>query len=242
MDLHVIASSGAHYIVEMQARRDVMFDERCLYYACSTYSRQLSATDLSEKEWYKKLRPVIALQILDYDSNRARGLLGDDSLIYRVKNHPLKTGEYTKHYEIVDKTTGQTIDHLQMVQVELPRAEELKILFPPNKEFTITEWWVSLLRHSKEYTDEVIKEMVSAGIMPREVYSALERLDMSKWNSHEITEYRDDLTDKAVFAFMLEAERKERTNELVRNMKRLNMDSELITKITGMSMTEIDDA
>jgi predicted transposase/invertase (TIGR01784 family) len=246
MDLHVIASSGAHYIVEMQARRHVMFDERCLYYACSTYSRQLSERDLSDKDWYKRLKPTVALQILDYDSNRARGLQGDDSLIFRVKDNPLKTGEYTKHYQMLDKTTGQTIDHLQMVQVELPRAEEAKTLFPPHRDFTIIEWWLSLLKHSNDYTEKIIREMVSAKVMPHEVFCALERLDLSQWNPQEIKEYKEDLTDKSSFASMLEAERKEGRREarleLVRTMKKLQTDVEVIMKITGMSRAEIDDA
>lgn len=34
MDLHVRTQSGTHYIIEMQAKRHIMFDERALYRAC----------------------------------------------------------------------------------------------------------------------------------------------------------------------------------------------------------------
>ena len=67
MDLHVISSSKVHYIIEMQSQRHVMFDERALFYAASTYSRQFSEKELNTADWYFKLKPVIALQILDYD-------------------------------------------------------------------------------------------------------------------------------------------------------------------------------
>ena len=36
MDLHVVSSAGVHYLIEMQAQRHVMFDERALFYAAST--------------------------------------------------------------------------------------------------------------------------------------------------------------------------------------------------------------
>ena len=43
MDLHVTSESGAYYIVEMQSRRLVMFDERALFYGYSTYHRNSCA-------------------------------------------------------------------------------------------------------------------------------------------------------------------------------------------------------
>ena len=63
MDLHVISAQKTHYIIEMQAKRHVMFDERALFYACSTFARQLSERDLSAENWYLNLKPVIALQV-----------------------------------------------------------------------------------------------------------------------------------------------------------------------------------
>lgn len=60
MDLHVVSKKGLHYIVEMQAKRHSMFDERGLFYACSAYSQQLNALDLLRKKWFTQLKPVIA--------------------------------------------------------------------------------------------------------------------------------------------------------------------------------------
>ena len=92
MDLHVRTQNGTHYIIEMQAKRHIMFDERALYYACATYAHQLSTTLLKEEHWYHDLKPTIAIQVLDYDSNRAQGIKFSegtdfkvDTLIKRVK-------------------------------------------------------------------------------------------------------------------------------------------------------------
>ena len=103
MDIHVATKSGLHYIVEMQAQRHEQFDERCLFYACSTYSKQLNAKELEGPNWYCLLRPTIAIQILGFDLNRAIGITGIhgrdgneliDKLVARVKRKPLPTGEY----------------------------------------------------------------------------------------------------------------------------------------------------
>lgn len=136
MDLHVKSSKGTSYIVEMQAERHDMFDERATYYACYTYSHQLSERVLGQDLWYLNLKPVIALQILDYDSNKIhdparrekRGgkvATTEKMLAFdRVKSHKLLDHQYMKHYMLTDIASKQTIQHLQLIQVELPRAEK----------------------------------------------------------------------------------------------------------------------
>ena len=212
MDLHVISSSKVHYIIEMQAQRHVMFDERALFYAASTYSRQFSENDLNTADWYFKLKPVIALQILDYDTNRVRGIKAvvPDTLVARVREHSLPEGEFIKHYMLTDKTSGQKIDYLQMVQVELPRAEEKQMLFPPQEGFSLIDWWVSVLRHANNYTDEVIKQFYNERkIMPEEIYKALKRLDLTSWNPRETKEYHEDIARRDLYQTTLAVEREE---------------------------------
>lgn len=212
MDLHVISEKGNHYIVEMQAQRHVMFDERALFYACGIYARQLSEKQLNAENWYINLKPVIALQILDYDTNRIRGLKSEvpDTLVDRVKAHPLPTEQFIKHYVLTDKS-GQQIDYLQIIQVELPRAESIKPLFPPQADFTISDWWISLLHHSQEYTSAKVEEWYNegAGIMPVTIYNALNRLDLQKWNPKVTGEYRENLANRDLYAAFLAVEREE---------------------------------
>ena len=210
MDLHVISSSKVHYIIEMQAQRHVMFDERALFYAASTYSRQLSEKDLSTEDWYFKLKPVIALQILNYDTNLLLKAVVPDTLETRVREPSLPEGEFIKHYMLTDETSRQKIDYLQMVQVELPRAEEKQMLFPPQEGFSLIDWWVSVLRHANNYTDEVIEQFYNQRkIMPEEIFKALKRLDLTSWNPRETKEYHEDIARRDLYQTTLAVEREE---------------------------------
>lgn len=74
MDFHVKAKDGHHYLVEMQSQRHIRFDERALFYACSAYSRQLDEKLFNDSSWYRYLKPVIAIQVVDYDTNQAKGI------------------------------------------------------------------------------------------------------------------------------------------------------------------------
>jgi hypothetical protein len=209
MDLHVVCSKGTHYIIEMQAQRHVMFDERALFYACGTYARQLSERELSAENWYINLKPVIALQILGYDTNRIRGLKAEvpDTLVGKVKEHPLPPEQFIKHYILSDKS-GQQIDYLQMIQVELPRAEKIRSLFPPQADFSLADWWVSVLHHAQDYTSEKVTQWYNAGagIMPTEIYNALNRLDLQQWNPGITSEYRENLANRELYAATLAVE------------------------------------
>lgn len=244
MDLHVTSSKNVHYLIEMQAQRHVMFDERALFYACSTYSRQLSEKDLGTEDWYKKLKPVIALQILDYDTNRVRGIKGDvpDTLVQRVKKNPLPSGKFIKHYLITDNISGQTIDYLQMVQVELPRAEEIKSLFPPTKTFQTLDWWLSVLKHSNEYTDDVMETFKKD--MPEDIYKALKRLDLTTWNPREAKEYQEDISRRDLYESVLAVERSEgeesATERIALNMIKAHKTDKEIAELTGWSKEKVE--
>lgn len=210
MDMHVIARSGSHYIIEMQAQRHIHFDERALYYTAATYSQQISEEAFRDPMWYRNLNPTIAIQVLGFDTNRARGI-GDkiaDSLIERVKNNPLQDNQFMKHYVMTDKHSGQEIRHLQMIQIELPRAK--KNVFPPNKDFSITDWWLSIFKFAPQYTQKKIIALEKKGIvMPPVIAQALHRLYFPKWNPKEIHEYKTDTIEKEKYAFEFASERTE---------------------------------
>lgn len=212
MDMHVVASSGTRYIIEMQAHRHIQFDERALFYLCNTYGRQLSQTELSHKSWFRFLNPTIAIQVLDYDTNRIRGIADEeleDAMVNRVKDHKLPEGEFMKHYRLVDAKSGQEIRHIQMVQVELPRYIK-RALFPPKKDFTPLEWWLSVLRHSKEYTHDYIETLSKQGIeMPDVIKKGFDRLSYRLWNAEMKREYNLQVADRELFATEYAVERSE---------------------------------
>jgi hypothetical protein len=116
-----------------------------------------------------------------------------------------------KHYSLVDRYSRQTIDYLQLIQVELPRAKHmLKERGKKHKRFSEAEWWVELLCYSSEYTDKYIAELKAAGvIIPSFFERALTRLDMNVWAPELQTEYETDLTDRANYSSVLAVERNE---------------------------------
>jgi hypothetical protein len=216
MDLHVATRSGVHYIIEMQAQRHEQFDERCLFYACSTYAKQLSARELEQTHWYRLLRPTIAIQVLDFDTNRARGIIGIrgrddreliDTLVERAKQNPLPMGEYIKDYAMTCQRSGQIIHDLRMIQVELPRSPAA---FPPRSTFTETDWWLSLLRYSEKYKHKTLRELEEQGIiMPSTIQAAFRRLDYGEWDAELRGEYKEDISDRENFKTTLLVEHEE---------------------------------
>jgi hypothetical protein len=206
MDLHVATQSGMHYIIEMQAQRHEQFKERGLFYAGSTYSNQLRDKDLKSKEWYRLLRPTIALQILDFDTNRAQGNSGIegrdrrelvDKLYERSKTNPLPIGQYIKDYTMTCAYSKQTIGDLRMIQVELSRSPAQ---FPPHMNFTETDWWLSLLRYSDRYSHQRFEELKQEGlVIPQSIQSAFHRLEYAQWDPQMQIEYKEDIRDRENF-------------------------------------------
>jgi|JI6StandDraft_1071083.scaffolds.fasta_scaffold97670_2 predicted transposase/invertase (TIGR01784 family) len=252
MDMHVISQSGHHYVIEMQAHRHINFDERVLYYSASTYSQQLSEKELQDPMWYRNLKPTIAIQVLGYDTNRALGIKDKvpDSLIERAKNNPLPDDQFMKHYIMTDKHSGQEIKHLQMIQIELPRAR--KNIFPPQKDFSLTDWWLSVFKFAPQYTQEAISDLEKQGIViPSVIAQALERLYFQKWNPKEIHEYKTDTIEKEKYAVEFASERAEGKaegkvegkqkgiEEVARNMVAKGMELETISSVTGLSVEEL---
>jgi hypothetical protein len=177
----------------------VLFDERALFYATNTHANQIPKKALKRNgEWFKKLRKTYAVQFVNYDSNNAIGINDPnvkDTLIDRISKHPMKKGNFMKWYVMTDKFSGQEIDHLQMIQVELPRAAKAMNLFPPNKDFTTQQWWLSILCNSAKYTEEFVEELYKEGIMQHEIYEALGRIKYDTWNPSLKDDYKRDLAE-----------------------------------------------
>ncbi len=249
MDFHVTTRSKEHIVIEMQVKRHILFDERALFYAAATYSRQLTEKEFNTQEWYQSLRRTFAVQILGYDSNRVKGIQsqeGEDTLVERVKDHSLKEGEYVKHYMMTDQNSGQTIDHLQMIQIELPRVK--KNLFPPRKDFTEKDWWLSLFKHAKEYTRDRIDHLEGEGIkMPDPMQRAFGRLEMARWEPSLVKDYVADELNLKEYGTVLAVERAEGKAEgekdaLLKTARAMigdNFANDLIAKLTTLSIEEI---
>jgi hypothetical protein len=153
MDFHVRSNDGKSYIFEMQVKRHNKFDEKALFYACATYSKQLSEKELDTVGWCLNLKPVIAIQVLNYDTcrNIIKGISPafDDTLLSRVRDHKMGQGQFIKHYLLTDKESEQPIDAVQLIQIELPRGREVFGLGKRKRgEEEAEPWW------QRTYQDE----------------------------------------------------------------------------------------
>lgn len=245
MDVHVKASDGKHYIVEMQSERHKMFDERSLFYWAATYAGQLDK-NFDQRTWFYGLKPVIAIQVVDYDSNEARGLKMpqniDDKLVLRAKNAPLPDDQYIKHYEVRCKYSGQTIDHFQMIQIELPRADKIRNLFPhgntkkvdlrPFQKFTKQDWFLSILRHAQDYTPELLQHLRRPLQKHTYVKKMLQTLEHKKWDMEHRKSYADtgDLLDMYEGTLAIAEARGEAKAEARERQKKLKEVAALIKK------------
>ncbi|OZA42504.1 MAG: hypothetical protein B7X84_05855 [Alphaproteobacteria bacterium 17-39-52] len=148
---------------------------------------------------------------------------------------------------MTDQQSGQTIDHLQMIQIELPRAK--KTLFPPSNTFTEQDWWLSLFKHATEYKSADLEGMVSQGlIIPDVINKALDRLRLSKWVPGLVHAYEKETVDFNEYATMFATERAEGRAEgelKVRRSVALNLLAQqvafsVISAATGFSEEEVE--
>jgi hypothetical protein len=188
--------------VELQLHRHLLFDERAVAYLAIAYLQQLEdRRDKPAGEWYKALRKTYAVQFLNYNSNKITGISDPhivDPLLKRVREHPMKDGCFMKWYVFTDKFSGQELDYIQLIQVELPRAEALG-LFPPGRDSDEKHWWMSLFNHSKEYSPELVEKLYKEGTMPRGVYEGLKRMEIRTWNPTLLKKYQRDVEEMREF-------------------------------------------
>jgi hypothetical protein len=214
MDFHAKTQRGDSVIIEMQAKRHAMFDERALYYAAYTYSHQLSEEILKRHDWHESLRLVYAIQFLDYDTQRIRGIQpreGEEDLdrpfIEEIQAHPMERDEFMKHYVMTDQNSGQTIKRgIHLIQIELPRVTNIKALSPRQDDFversegfSLSDWWYCVLKHAEEFDvaelgDEYESRSDKFVYMPEPVYNAFRMLRRVDWGPDlQIAYDRDDL-------------------------------------------------
>jgi predicted transposase/invertase (TIGR01784 family) len=167
----------------------------------------------------------------------------------------MKDGCFMKWYVFTDKFSGQEIDYIQLIQVELPRAEALG-LFPPGRDLDEKHWWMSLFNHSKEYSPELVEKLYKEGTMPQGVYEGLKRMEIKTWNPTLLRKYQRDVEEMREFyapqiamdivdaknegiAIGEERGAAKEKRELARNLLRNNVDINIIADSSGLSIEEI---
>ena len=219
-DVKCITQNGTVVIIEIQLQCNSRFPERILYYWASNYSKLLK-----HGEKYDALTPVISINLLNFnldDSNNIHSCY----MIYDTVNDRLLT------------------DHLQIHIIELKKFQ-YNLLKPD------LNCWLKFLKIKEKDNKEVImSDLVKEKPIMEEVQRRYnnfikDRLMMNEYDKRQAYLYGNQM--------MLEEERrlgikegieqgeKNKAISMAKNMKDRNMDLNLISELTGLSIEEIEE-
>ena len=226
VDVKYITKNGTVLIIEVQLSGNSRFPERILYYWSANYSKLLK-----KGEQYEELNPVISINLLNFNLSKKNDNVHSCYMIYDTKNKNLLT------------------DHLQIHIIELK-----KFNFKNNNLSKDLNYWLGFFttKNMEEYMSEIVEEKpIMEEAHKRYNNFIRSRLMMSEYEKKEIYQY-----DKQI---MLKDERREGIKEgikkgkleglkegriaeqisMAKSMKTKNLDINLISEITGLTIDEI---
>ena len=218
VDVKCITKNGTVVIIEVQLSGNSRFPERILYYWAMNYSKLLK-----KGEQYDELTPVISINLLNFNLNKNNKNVHSCYMIYDTKNARLLT------------------DHLQIHMIELK-----KFKFKDNNLPKDLNCWLGFFttNNMEEYMSEIVKEKpIMEEAHKRYNNFIRSRLMMSEYEKKEIYQYdkKIALADERRIG-MRQGIKKGRHAEqisMAKTMKSKNMDINLISEITGLTIEEI---
>ncbi|MCZ9988320.1 Rpn family recombination-promoting nuclease/putative transposase [Brachyspira hyodysenteriae] len=226
-DVKCITQNGTVVIIEIQLQGNSRFPERILYYWASNYSKLLK-----HGEKYDALTPVISINLLNFN------------LDYNDSVHSC--------YMIYDSINKRLLtDHLQIHILELKKFKYNSL------EPDLNCWLKFFTMKEKDNKEVIMSELVKEKPIMEEVQKRYnnfikDRLMMNEYDKREAYLYGNQI--------MLEEERrlgleegikqgiekgieqgeKNKAISMAKNMKDRDMDINLISELTGLSIEEIE--
>ena len=154
IDVKAIDQIGRSYIIEMQVGDIDGFEKRVLFYSSKSYSDQIKRAD-----FYRKLRPVLFIGILDFKHTE------NERYISRSQVCDIETGE-------------QTMKDMEFTFIELPKFKlELRELT------TLVEKWVYFIKNAENLA------IVPENTDDEGLKSAYEEANVQTWTQEELDAY-----------------------------------------------------
>lgn len=204
IDVKATDQAGRTYIVEMQVGDIDGFEKRVLYYSSKSYVDQIKRAD-----FYRKLRPVIFIGILDFEQTENK------NYISRSQVRDIETGE-------------RTIKDIEFTFIELP-----KFTLKPHELNTLTEKWVYFIKNAENLV--VIPENINdAGLK-----SAYEEANVQTWTQDELDAYEYAFMREEDEKARLDQAKKDGKYELVVELYADGMPIEKIAKLAKMTVEEV---
>ena len=234
-DIYCTLDDGERFIVEMQNRKHVNFDDRALYYI----SGSVYAQGKKGKDWNYVYFPVFGVYFMRFKEK----VLGD---AYRTDFRIAKTLEMVvpqKRHKNKKRATKESslVNKIRMIFLQMPnftlKADECKTNF---------EKWMYVMNHMDSLDkipwvaqDELFEELAKvsnvAALTPEE------RLAYDEY----LRQYRDNLATQqaSVQTGERRGERRGKKREkrnIAKNMLADGCSHEIVSKYTGLTLAEID--
>ena len=221
VDVKCITQNGSVVIIEIQLQGNSRFPERILYYWAANYSKLLK-----HGERYDELTPVISINLLNFNLDKTKNI-HSCYMLYEMNNKKLLT------------------DHLQIHIIELKK-------FKKNILTKDLNCWLKMFtsKNLEASMSEIVKEKpIMEEVQKKYNNFVKNKLMMMEYEKKEAYLYGNQI--------MLDEERrlgmeegikkgkeegiKENQILTAKNMKKENIDINIINKITGLSIKEIEE-
>ncbi len=209
VDVRAKTKSGETVIIEIQRVGNKAFIYRGLYYWAKSYTANLKA-----KNKYEDLNPVISINILDFNLTENK-----------EKPHSC--------YFIKEFDTNEILtNHFEMHFLELKKFNEKSKLYEP-----LADWFKFL--NIKKNLEDTMKVLVEKNPIMKEIYDKYNKFVKNDDLTEGYTEWEENYFKMLTLSEERLQGREEEKYSIAKSMKNKNMDINLISEITGLSIEEI---
>lgn len=217
-DIYCENEKGEKFIVELQKARQKYFKDRTIYY--STFPIQEQA---EKGEWNYQLKAVYCIGILDFTF--------DD-----YENEPEKS-EVIHTVQLKDQHNKPFFEKLKYVYLEMPNFKKTE-----QELQTRLDEWLYFIKNLEDF------QSIPA-IFEDEIFiQAFEKAEIAKYSEREFNEYQQSLKffrdNNATFDYAIETAfdegKMERSIEIAKTLKANGVSSDIISKSTGLSESQIE--
>ncbi|MEI0445966.1 Rpn family recombination-promoting nuclease/putative transposase [Brachyspira intermedia] len=220
VDVKCITQNGSVVIIEIQLQGNSRFPERILYYWAANYSKLLK-----HGERYDELTPVISINLLNFNLDKTKNI-HSCYMLYEMNNKKLLT------------------DHLQIHIIELKKFKKniltkdlncwLKMFTSKNLEASMSEIVKEkpiMEEVQKKYNNFVKSKLMMMEYEKKEAYLYGNQIMLDEERRLGIEEGIKKGKEEGI---------KENQILTAKNMKKENIDINIISKITGLGIEEIE--
>jgi predicted transposase/invertase (TIGR01784 family) len=222
-DIACTGENGERFIVELQKAKQNFFKDRSVFYATFPIREQAERGDL----WDFELAAVYCVGILDF-----------------VFDEDRMNTDYLHFVQLINQHNTVFYDKLTFVYLEMPKFTKSETELT-----TQTDKWLYFIRHVSRLDD------IPAALQERIFEEAFRTAEIAQFNQAEAKEYEASLKyyrdmQNVVDTAIEEAEAKglekgreekrQREQEIARNLKKLGLPASDIAVATGLSADEIE--